>query len=93
VRRASDEPGKIAKRAPRAPRYSRPARVLQPDVRQQPGQQSAMDVVALRFRVVDLQVGLLRRLPQLPDEGLPLAHAQVVQVVGLAALAELVAGQ
>src|SRR3712207_7340454 len=40
-----------------------------------------------------LDAGLARRLAQLRDEVLPLAHPQVVEELGLAALAELVGRQ
>ncbi len=50
-----------------------------------------MDLARLGGRLVALDADLAGGLAQLGDEVLPLAHAQVVQVLGLAALAELVA--
>ena len=46
-----------------------------------------------RRGAVDLDARVLRRLAQLVDQVLPLAHAQVVQELGRQQLAELVAGQ
>ena len=51
--RASTEPGWIAKRAPRAPWYSRRLHVAQPDVRQQARQQRDVDRVGLGRLLVD----------------------------------------
>ena len=68
-----------------------PRRVLDPDVGEQAGQQRRVDLARLGGRLVALDADLAGGLAQLGDEVLPLAHAQVVQVLGLAALAELVA--
>ena len=69
------------------------ARILEADVRQQAGQERGVDVVWLGRRPVAADADLFGRLAQLSDEVLPLAHAQVVQELGVAALAELVARQ
>ena len=64
-----------------------------PDVREQAGQQRAVDVRGLGRRAVEAHADALGRLAQLRHQVLPLAHPQVVQVLGQAALAELVAGE
>ena len=95
-------PGRLALHAGARPqREARVARadvlaaagVLEPDVREQSGQDRLVDLLRLGRRVVDLDADLLRRLPQLPDEVLPLADPQVVQELALGLLAELVDGQ
>ena len=72
------------------------ALVLEPDVAEQPRQQRDVDLPLLPGGVhlaalADPDADLLAHLAQLGVEVLPLAHAQVVEVLGDAALAELVA--
>ena len=88
-RRASTEPGKIANFAPRAPVYSRDRAVLHSQVREQPGEEGGVDLGPLGRRVVERHPDLARRVLELGDEVLPLADTQVVQKLGLAALADL----
>jgi hypothetical protein len=88
-------------RRPREDHEPRPARALvlaaalvaQPQVRQQAREHRAVHVVGLGRRAVELHADPLRCLAQLLDEVLPLADPQVVQELGQAALAELVAGE
>ena len=91
--RASAEPGKIAKRALRAPWYSRVRGSFMPTCDSRPDSSAtwmrwASASVWLRFTP-----RLARRGAELAGEVLPLADAQVVQELGVAALAELVAGE
>src|SRR3954447_6861949 len=67
--------------------------VLDADVRQQAGQHRDVHLLGLGGVLVGLAAALARGGAQLADEVLPLAHAQVVQVLLAAALAELVAGE
>ena len=60
-------------------------------MRQQPGEQRAVDVVGRSGRVVDRAADVAQRLAQLAGEVLPLAHAHVVQVLGVAHPAKAVA--
>ena len=69
------------------------AHVVQPDVRQQARQQRDMDLLGLRRLLVERDADAARGLAQLARKILPLANAQVVQVLRPAALAELVARQ
>ena len=81
----------------REDRELRPARarvlaagsILHAQVREQPGEDGGVDLGCLRRRVVERQPDLARRVLQLGDEVLPFADAQVVQKLGLAALADL----
>ena len=90
--RSSPLPGKIANRAPRAPRYSRGPALLavalleQPDVREQPGEQRLVDAVGVGHvgGPADLDLHLLADLAQLGLEVLPLAHPQAVEELALA---------
>ena len=93
--RASAEPGKIANaRVARALVLARSPRRLHADVRQQAREQRDVDLLRRRPRVwLRFTPDLARGGAELAGEVLPLADAQVVQELGVAALAELVAGQ
>jgi hypothetical protein len=62
-------------------------------VREQAGEQRLVDVSSSAGHLVDRHADALGGAAQLARQVLPLAHAQVVQELGLAALAELVARQ
>ena len=70
-----------------------PGGVLEPELGEQPREQRGVDRLRLRLGAVERHVDLLGRLAELGDEVLPLAHAQVVEELGVAATAELVARQ
>jgi hypothetical protein len=82
-RRAAREQRPGPQREARAARAEVLARVagLQPEVREQPGEHRAVDVVGRGGHAVDRDARLARGLAQLGDEVLPLAHAQCVEEV------------
>src|SRR5690606_34451172 len=95
IRRPAGEAGA---REDREARVTRPlvlatAAVAQADVREQAREQRPMHELRLGRLAVDLDARVARRLAELRDEVLPLAHAQVVQELAAAALAELIARQ
>ncbi len=67
--------------------------ILHADVRQQTGQQRGMDLAIFRWLAVDRQAKLLHHLAQLGIDILPLAHAQIVQIIDPALTAELIRRQ